>query len=181
MTAEVMRKAAALDLIVAKNAAMLMIPNNVYSINVSGQSVSDPHFGMSFWNAIRPSAVEPSALVIEITETAQITDIAAAKAFCDITRDYGARIAIDDVSGADLPLPLEWVDFLKIDGIRLGGLTSRRSGAIIHALMRMADASERIRVVAEGVENAAELESMAIAGVHYWQGHYQDGAAKAIL
>jgi EAL domain-containing protein (putative c-di-GMP-specific phosphodiesterase class I) len=178
VTAEALHRAPLLDAIVARAAARAMTPGVVYSLNVSGQSVSDPGFPDRFWRALEPARVTPQSLVIEVTETARITNIGAAHRFCESVRDAGACIAIDDVAGADLPLPLEWVDVLKVDGRRLGGLTSRRSGVIIAALMRLANASDgRLRVVAEGVETADELNSIALAGVHYWQGHYRQGHA----
>ncbi len=181
VTAESLQRAALLDAIVARTAARLMAPGNIYSLNVSGQSVSDPGFPDRFWLALEVARVTPASLVLEVTETARITNIAAAQRFCETAKERGACIAIDDVAGADLPLPLEWVDVLKVDGRRLGGLTSRRSAVIIAALMRLANASDnRLRVVAEGVETIDELNAIALAGVHYWQGHYRQGHATSI-
>lgn len=175
--AEAQGRADALDVLVAQTLARHAEPGVIYSLNVSGLSVSKPAFALDFWQALSGSALTPASVVIEITETARIIDFAAARAFCAMAHSLGARIAIDDIADADIPLPIEWVDVLKIDGLRMGGLTSPRSASIVDALLQLARASDRLCVVVEGVETHQELEAMALAGAHYWQGHYQHGHA----
>ncbi|MCB9690597.1 MAG: EAL domain-containing protein [Alphaproteobacteria bacterium] len=96
------------------------------NVNLSGQSLGDPAFhrqALARLDAAGPSAC--SRLCVEVTETAAVTNLSAARAFLAEARSRGVRVALDDFgAGAssfgylrELP-----VDVLKIDGQFIQGL-----------------------------------------------------------
>ena len=118
-------------------------------------------------------------LILEVTESRRIDDPQAAVAILRPLRNAGVRIALDDfgMGYAGLrqlqhmkSLP---VDLLKIDKMFVEGLPEDSSmvAAIIH-MARSLDPS----IFAEGVENEAQRDWLAEAGVEMAQGFLFDRA-----
>lgn len=93
--------------------------NVCFEVNLSGKSLADPELLALIQGDLERTGIDPSRLVLEITETAAIADLGAARDFIAALKARGCRFAIDDfgvgfASFAYLKhLP---VDYLKIDG-----------------------------------------------------------------
>lgn len=153
------------------------------SINVSGQSVSDPGFLEAVRERIEAFRVDPARLCFEITETAPIADFSAARSFARTLRSIGSRIALDDFgtgsSNLLMLVPLE-MDFLKIDGSFIRHLPRREDHArLVEGVVKFAE-TVGLRTVAECVETEGQHDCLAGMGVDFIQGYYKEGAPRIV-
>jgi len=144
------------------------------SVNVSAHQVRDPGFVDTLVEALARWDVPTDALVLEITETALLTDDARVSADLATLRELGLRIAIDDFgtgySSLDY-LRRHAIDVLKIDRSFINGIEkSRRQAALVGAIVHLAQALD-VQVVAEGVESVAQRDTLLLAGCGLAQGY----------
>lgn len=145
------------------------LPAECYiSVNASPETVLSGAL-----EAVLAAATAPN-VVVELTEHQQVSDFAALKAaLARVSRH--ARIAIDDVGAgyAGLRHLVELSpDLLKLDislVSDIDGDVARR--ALTSAMVRFA-AAIGSKLVAEGIETAAEAATLAELGVDYGQGYY---------
>lgn len=144
------------------------------AVNVSGMSMSDPGIGEAIELAVA-GLPDPAAVIIEVTETAAITDIDRAKAFATRMAHIGCQFALDDFGagyGSFYYLKHLPFDYLKIDGAFVGGLlTHRVDEVLVKSLVQVARELGK-KTVAEFVEDAATLEKLRELGVDYAQGFH---------
>jgi len=145
------------------------------AVNVAGAQVQDVAFIDRLRFAAREAGVPPSALELEITETAALRDIAAATSVLSECRALGVRVALDDFGTAyaslaylrDLP-----ADVVKIDRSFIGALPGdTRAAAIASATIVLARRLGRT-AHAEGVETAEQLAWLIAEGCELAQGYY---------
>ncbi|MFL6603953.1 MAG: EAL domain-containing protein [Steroidobacteraceae bacterium] len=144
------------------------------SINISGQSTRDPEFVVFLAEQLSQSGLDPSSVMLEITEqTAIATRGNAADRLRKLCR-RGWRLALDDFgTGTNSLVNLKGLPVarLKIDGsFVLDVLTSRRSVAAIQSIVQLAK-SEGMDTVAEFVETLAIAQQLRALGVLYGQGY----------
>lgn len=144
-----------------------------FSINLSGYAFSDPELLDLIREEFALSGAEPSKLVIEITETAAITDIERAREFIRVLKKVGCRFSLDDFgTGASSFYYLKHlpVDFLKIDGSLVKGLNGATADKhFVRAIVEMCNGLQ-ISTVAEYIEDEALLDAIGDYGVDYVQG-----------
>ena len=145
------------------------------AINVSGKEFlyGDPAAVIAA--ATAAAGVAPASLEIEITESVLVTDFARIKAGLSALKSLGCSIALDDFgtgysSLAYLQrLPL---DRLKIDRTFVTDVhRNPADGAIFDAIVGLAS-SVGLTVLAEGVEEAAQLDWLKAHGCHEAQGYF---------
>ena len=105
--------------------------------------------------------VEPSLLVLEITETAAIPDIDRARRFCAAVLELGCELALDDFGvgygGLHLLRELPF-SFLKIDGDFIRRLPSSRTDRLIVSALRELSRGMASETVAECVADQRTIE-----------------------
>jgi EAL domain-containing protein (putative c-di-GMP-specific phosphodiesterase class I) len=154
------------------------------AVNLSGASMSDPSICEFIERAIG-GLPDPSGMIIEVTETAAITDLERAKEFATRMARIGCRFALDDFGAGygsfyyfkHLPF-----DYLKIDGAFVGGLlTQHADEVLVRSLVQVARELGK-KTVAEFVEDAQTLEKVRELGVDYAQGFHvgRPGAMPAV-
>lgn len=152
----------------------LRAQNVSFSINVSGQSLVQPDFADFVRTTLKSAAVPADLMVFEFTESAAISDIAAARRFIDRIGALGAQFALDDFGTGfsslaylkSLP-----VSTLKIDGSFVRDLlTDERSEGVIRAVLQIAS-QLGLDTVAEYVESHAIADRLRALGVTYGQGY----------
>lgn len=114
-------------------------------------------------------------LVVEITETAALVDIAASAHFVDRLRETGCRVALDDYgAGHTSPRQLQImaVDTVKVDGSYIQNLAGSREKQVLLRDMLGSINAFGCATVAEGVENADDAAAARAAGVGYLQGYH---------
>jgi diguanylate cyclase (GGDEF)-like protein len=146
----------------------------VFSINLSGQSLSDDDILEFIDDELEESGLPPKTLCFEITESAAISNLHKAQSFIDALRDRGCTISLDDF-GAGLSsfayLKNFKVDSLKIDGSFIRDITDNRiSESMVAAITQVAKVME-LETVAEYVECEATRKLIAELGVDFAQGH----------
>ena len=143
-------------------------------INLSGQSLTSEDFHAFALTAMQSLGPLAALICFEITETAAIANLQAARRFIDDMRTLGCRFALDDF-GSGLSsfgylkhLP---VDYLKIDGMFVRDmLTDPVDLALVRAINGVGKTLGKI-TVAEFVENDAVRQRLAELGVDCVQGY----------
>ncbi|HFD87150.1 MAG TPA: EAL domain-containing protein [Gammaproteobacteria bacterium] len=145
-----------------------------FSINLSGQSLSNATFLDEVLQMFGTYGVNPALVTFEVTETAVITNLDTARNFISQLKALGCRFALDDfgsgMSSFGYLQQLD-VDYVKIDGslvskIANGGLENAMIVAIIHVAQYM-DA----QTVAEYVEDDLTEKILRGVGIDYLQGY----------
>ncbi len=143
------------------------------AVNVSAVSVTDPGMLAYVARRLHWHGVDPSRLVIEVTETAAISDMGSAKDFCAGVLELGCEVALDDFGagfGSFQYLKHLPFSYLKIDGdfIRLLPV-SRTDQLLVRALADVVRAMGR-RTIAEFVGDEMTMSMLRGYGVDYAQG-----------
>ncbi len=144
------------------------------SINLSGQSLADIDFQNFVINKFINSNFSPGKICFEITETAAITNLSAAKLFITKMKVLGCQFALDDF-GSGLSsfgyLKNMEVDYLKIDGMFVRDVVD---DPIDHAMVKSINEIGQVmgmKTIAEFVENDVIKEMLKGIGVNYAQGY----------
>jgi EAL domain-containing protein (putative c-di-GMP-specific phosphodiesterase class I) len=143
------------------------------AINLSALSVTDSTMLAHVERCLRSAGADPGRLVIEITETAAISDMDRAHAFCQGIAALGCAVALDDFGtgyGSFHYLTRLPFDYLKIDGSFVRALTcSRKDQLVVQALVGLARGMG-VRTIAEYVTDRPTLTLLRRYGVDYAQG-----------
>ncbi|HRJ70258.1 MAG TPA: bifunctional diguanylate cyclase/phosphodiesterase [Beijerinckiaceae bacterium] len=114
-------------------------------------------------------------LVIEITETSLIDDLAGASRMVESIKSLGARVAIDDFGAGHTSfrnMRMLPIDILKIDGAFIKNLTqSSDDRFFVRTLLQLAG-HLKIETVAEWVQDEESAKLLADWGVAYLQGDH---------
>ncbi|ENO93160.1 EAL/GGDEF domain-containing protein [Thauera sp. 28] len=129
------------------------------SVNVSAVQFARPGLLAQVECALAQSGFPPSALILEITESSLMSDTGHAEQCLRALKTLGVRIAIDDFGTGYSSLAYLRrlpIDVIKIDRELIGEVDRDNDAeAIVRAALAMAH-SLRLKVVAEGVETAAQ-------------------------
>ncbi len=147
----------------------------VVTVNLSARQLADETLVPMVTQILRHNNLPPARMGFEVTESMQVDDFEAAVDTLDALSGLGCRIAIDDFgigyATLDYLRRFSMADVIKVDRSFVAGLGhSREDTAIVSASMALAS-SLGMQVVAEGVENAAQLEQLSQLGCHYAQGY----------
>lgn len=167
-----------IDRLVLDRAAALMAGRKGgprIAINLSALSVTDPAMLDYLKDALERNGVDPSRLIVEITETAAISDMRRARAFCEGARALGCAIALDDFGvgfGSFYYAKRLPFSFLKIDGDFVRGLPDSRQDRLV--VRAIADVARGMggQTIAECVGGDSTLAALVELGVDYAQGFH---------
>ena len=141
------------------------IPGRVrYSINVSGRQFLEPDLAGRLAGIVANADIDPNLLEIEVTETVAIRRPAEAKRVLGQLREAGIEAALDDFGTgySSLSMLLELpLDCLKLDRSIVQGIHRNPDAASVAQAMILMAHSLGLRVVAEGVEESAQLDLLA--------------------
>ncbi|HET7061039.1 MAG TPA: EAL domain-containing protein, partial [Nitrosospira sp.] len=130
------------------------------AINISGRTFDEPEIPQFIHNLLNEWNVSPNRLIIELTETAAVSDIQDAQRFIEAIGQTGCRVCLDDFgSGFSTFGYLKYLNaqILKIDGLFICNLPDNRDNQIfVKAMVEVARGLGKI-TVAECVEDAATL------------------------
>ena len=143
------------------------------SVNVSPRQAVEPGFVAEVAAILESTGLQPSALVIEITESLMLDASAASDGSLRQLRDMGVQLVVDDFGTGFSALEYFKrfaVHGLKIDRSFIAGLgRSREDTAIVTATLAFARALG-LSVTAEGVETADQLARLRDLGCMQGQG-----------
>jgi EAL domain-containing protein (putative c-di-GMP-specific phosphodiesterase class I) len=160
----------------------LLAGDRELGVNLSGRSIGDPSITKLIESLICDLGVDPSKLTIEITETALVEDLQAARVFADRLERLGCSLALDDFGtgyGSFTYLRHLPVQYIKIDIQFIRGLIANRADRQVVRSMVGVAKSFGMKTVAEGVENQATFELLADFGIDFAQGHHLGRPAPA--
>ena len=144
------------------------------AVNVSARQLSGSRLLLHVAEALSSSGIAPSSLVLEVTETALVTDRDAVAERLAELRALGVRLALDDFGTgySSLSYLRQFdVDVLKIDRSFVSLLDgSPDDAAIVHGLVQLGR-TLRLEVVAEGVETTAQRDRLQAEHCDLAQGY----------
>ncbi|MBW8328853.1 MAG: EAL domain-containing protein [Thiobacillus sp.] len=147
------------------------------AINLSGRSLSEPSLPQHIGDELRQAGVNPSRLIIEITETAAVSDLHDAQRLIEALRHLGCGVCLDDfgVGFASFAyLKHLHVDTIKIDGIFIRDLPNDPDNQVFVQAMVSVALGLGKSVVAEYVEDGPTLALLRQFGVDLVQGYHLD-------
>jgi diguanylate cyclase (GGDEF)-like protein/PAS domain S-box-containing protein len=164
-----------IDRWVLRQAVELAAHGRPVNVNLSGQSIGRIDLLDDFEGWLADSGARPSDIVVELTETLAVANLAQAGTFAERIRGLGCGLALDDFGtgfGSFTYLRRLPADFLKIDMEFVRDLTSDEDNRrVVDAIV---DVARRfgLTTIAEGVEDEATLAILREAGVDCAQGFH---------
>jgi diguanylate cyclase (GGDEF)-like protein len=151
------------------------VPDLAVAVNLSPRQLRDGKLVRDVAATLSASRLDPSSLILEITESVLLEDTEAVLASLHELKALGVRLAIDDFGTGysslsylrTLPIDIVKIDKAFVDGVA----THAESTGLIEAILRMADTLE-LETVAEGVETISQLQQLARLGTQVAQGYY---------
>ena len=146
----------------------------VVSVNASRLQLASRTFLEHVTDALTGAHLDPSSLIIEVTESILASESVNMIATLDELRRTGVRIAIDDFGTgyssfaalAELP-----IDILKIDKRFIDNLLYDDQGrGFVNAIMQLARTLNLV-TIAEGVEQPEQRDALATLGCTHIQGY----------
>ena len=145
------------------------------SVNVSARQFMSDDFFESVEDALEVSGLDPKYLELEITESMLIGDLDVIELQLQRLKAMGIKIALDDFGTGYSSLSYLQklpIDILKIDQAFIKELTvGSKDASIADAIIQMGHSLGQ-KIVAEGVENEAQLLFLTDKKCDYIQGYY---------
>ncbi|WP_041717927.1 EAL domain-containing protein [Alkalilimnicola ehrlichii MLHE-1] len=145
------------------------------AVNLSGQSLHDDGLTTFLADELRASGADPEHLILEITETAAVTDFSTARGVLEGIRALGCQTALDDFGVGfssfhylgQLP-----VDYIKIDGSFIRSLPHNEDSRIIVRAIADIAAGFGKAAIAEFVDQEVLVPMLRDYGIAYGQGYH---------
>ncbi len=143
------------------------------TVNLSGRQLERPDLVAHVAAALTESGLEPARLTLEVTETVLMHDTEATIERLAALRELGVRLAVDDFGTGASSLrslsrfPIDMLKMAKpfVDGVGNGDEDAALARAIVDL-----GGSLGLTVVAEGIEQGAQLAQLRRLGCQYGQG-----------
>lgn len=150
-------------------------PTLQLAVNISPHQLQDRRLPEHIMAILEETGFAPERLEVEITETALIADLEAARSALLALRKLGIRIALDDFgTGYSSLYHLSELKFdkLKIDRSYVSSLADGdERSKLVDAIITLG-ASLGMRTTAEGIETASSLKWLVGQGCTYGQGYF---------
>jgi diguanylate cyclase (GGDEF)-like protein/PAS domain S-box-containing protein len=147
------------------------------AVNISGRSFDDPALPNYIADLLREHHADPGRLLIEITETAAVSDLTDAERFIEALKQTGCGVCLDDF-GAGFA-SFAYLKHIRVDTIKLDGMFIRNlphdheNQVFVRGMVEVARGLGKT-TVAECVEDEATLRLLARLGVDKAQGYHLD-------
>ena len=149
-------------------------PKLSMSANLSPRELREPGLVENVAAILRRTGVDPSTIVLEITETSMVEDADGAIATLQALKALGVRLAIDDFGTGYSSLSYLRrlpVDVLKLDrSFVVPAGRGDRESALVDAVFRLGR-SLGLVTIAEGIEDAEQRDRLVSLGCRVGQGY----------
>jgi len=151
-------------------------PPPIAGVNLSLRQFQHPGLVEDVARILRETGLDPANLALEITESVAMHDETATMATLEELKSLGVWLVIDDFGTGNGSLSYLTTQF-KMEHLKIDGSFIRKfiedsdNSAIIAGLIDFAHAVS-LRVIAEGVETAVQLERLKEMGCEFVQGNY---------
>ena len=146
-----------------------------FTVNVSARTLSDIQLYARFVERVKERGIDPQALIIEVTETAELADLHAAEKNVEMLKACGIRIALDDFGSGFSTMAYARQfrpQFLKLGSEVVDSLPgSTVAVRVVKALVDLARALG-CKTIAEHVSNVELYVAARRLGIDYGQGYY---------
>jgi diguanylate cyclase (GGDEF)-like protein len=152
-----------------------VVPTMTLNVNVSARQVGDAGFVPEVALALADTGLAADFLTLELTETALMADPASAQSQLRDLKSIGVRLAVDDFGTgySSLSYLRQFpVDQLKIDRTFVAGVGDRTDNLAVARTVVELGRTLRLETVAEGIEDAAQLEALRELGCDLGQGYH---------
>jgi EAL domain-containing protein (putative c-di-GMP-specific phosphodiesterase class I) len=143
------------------------------ALNLSALSITDHGMLAHIEQELTRHRVDPERLIVEVTETAAISDMGRAQTFCEGVHTLGSSVALDDFGagfGSFQYLKHLPFRYLKIDGDFIRTLpSSHKDQLVVQALVSVARGMGK-QTIAEYVGDEPTMRLLRDYGVDYAQG-----------
>ncbi|HET7160690.1 MAG TPA: EAL domain-containing protein [Burkholderiales bacterium] len=147
------------------------------AVNISGRSFDDPTLPQFIATQLKRCGVSPERLMVELTETAAVSDLHDAQRFIEALRQTGCRVCLDDFGtgfSSFAYLKHLHADALKIDGLFIRNLPQELDNQLfVKAMVSVARGLHK-SIIAECVEDEATLQMLREFNVEFVQGYHMD-------
>lgn len=147
------------------------------ALNISGRSFDEQDLPDFISRLLMTHRVDPERLLVELTETAAVSDMRDAQRFIDALRTTGCTVCLDDFGSGFASfayLKQLKADVLKIDGLFIRDLpTDHDSQVFVRGMVAMARDMGKI-TIAEFVENEQIFNMLREMGIDQVQGYFLD-------
>ena len=147
----------------------------VCSVNFSRRNLADPELAQKIDSVVTTSGIPKELIEIEVTETADEFSISILRDFVGELHKLGYKVSIDDFGSASSSLTLlREIDFdtIKIDKGFVDN-SKKRDLSILSYIVKIAREIDT-NIVAEGVEQKQQVDTLNRLGVAVIQGYYFD-------
>lgn len=150
-------------------------PNNLMlAFNLSADQLVKPNAGLKIMAILADAGFPPRRFEAEVTETAIMKDVDAARRTIENLKAAGCRVSLDDFGTGysslsqikDLPLDKIKIDKSFVDQI----CDDQRISSIVRSIVDMCGHLE-LSCVAEGIEHIEQLEKLKAKGCNHGQGY----------
>ncbi|WPL18813.1 Bacteriophytochrome cph2 [Thiorhodovibrio winogradskyi] len=145
------------------------------SVNLSTVQLNDERIVRDFAAIIEQTGADPNGLVLELTETSLFADVEKNLRVLRALADLGLRVAVDDFGtgySSLLQLLRLPVSMIKIDREFIDGIDKHADARlIVSAIIKMGKALNK-GLIAEGVENDAQLFELQALRCQWVQGFH---------
>ncbi len=144
------------------------------SVNISASQFLQPDFLRTTIETVRNSGARPSQLVLELTESMVVEDMAATAARMQVLRELGIVWSLDDLgTGYSSLRALSGLPFgqIKIDQTFVAAMAE--GGRDMHIVEAVTTLSRRLSLalIAEGVETQEQFGALVHVGCRAFQGY----------
>ncbi|HTQ37113.1 MAG TPA: EAL domain-containing protein [Steroidobacteraceae bacterium] len=160
----------------------LGLPPVRVAVNISAVQFHQPGLVECVCRALRDARLDARYLELELTESCVMTNPEESIAILEELSRMGVLVSVDDFGTGHSSMSYLRrfpIDKLKIDRTFVTGMdTHAEDAAIVRAIVALAHGL-RLKVVAEGVETAAQLDALREMGCDQYQGFYCSPALPA--
>ncbi len=170
--------------VISRQAELTLLGHKVvFTLNLSGFALNDPALLPHLKQTLHETGADPKSIVIEITETAAVSDLVTACSLMNEIKDLGCRFALDDFGTGfasfnylkQLP-----VDIVKIGDTFIKEISSHPDDQIfVKSLCEVTKGLGKM-TIAEGVEDAVTLSLLREYSVDFAQGWHVGRPASTI-
>lgn len=147
-------------------------------VNISATQLSDDRILADLVGIIEQTGVDPSGLVLEITESALMRDVETGLRRLRQIAAIGVHLALDDFGTGysslahlrRLPISVLKIDKSFVTGVRDGGSEDDLDAAMLQGIVGLGS-SLGLLLVAEGIETAGQEALLREVGCHLGQGY----------
>jgi diguanylate cyclase (GGDEF)-like protein/PAS domain S-box-containing protein len=145
------------------------------SANISARQLADTRFVTDLETTLRETGIEPSQLQLELTESVAGADPKLTATVLSSLRQLRVSTILDDFGSGDsslIGLRHLPVEALKIDGSLINGMLLDRSACDTVELIVLLAQKLKLKVIAEGIESAKQLDHLNALGCELGQGYF---------